>query len=207
MDPHSFNRINAPYSKETKMPKKWLHNGKFVLLAGLVWLMLACSLNSGDVKIIVLTPEISASAAPIQPTQAPSTEEAIVQSSVEEEMYTITSVGGAENGPTKPTVFTIDESWQVTEIKTYHWNNGMGMIPGTISLTSDDGITYGPWPATGAEGQGGVVDAYWIVNPQVTIPAGTYTVIDSDTATWAKNDQDTDGMGMSWGRGIRMGNP
>jgi len=122
-------------------------------------------------------------------------------------MYTITSIGGAENGASKPTVFTIVESWMVTEIKTYHWNNGKGVSPGMISLKSSDGITYGPWQATGLEGQGGVVDAYWVVSPQVTIPAGTYTVIDSDPDTWAKNDADTGGMGMSWGKGVRMGNP
>jgi len=189
------------------MPKINLPNGKIVLLAALVWLMLACSLNTENIPVYRLTPVITATAVPNQLTQEPANEEPIALSSAEEEMFTITSVGGAENGPTKPTVFTIDESWQVTEIKTYHWNNGMGVTPGMISLKSDDGITYGPWQAAGAEGQGGVVDAYWIVNPQVTIPAGTYSVIDSDTATWAKNDQDTGGMGMAWGKGMRMGNP
>lgn len=140
-------------------------------------------------------------------TAVPPTEAPIVQSSAVEEMFTITSVGVAYNGATKPTVFTVDESWLVTEIKTYHWNNGKGVIPGTVGLKAADGTTYGPWQATGLPGQGGVENAYWVVSPQVTIPAGTYTVLDSDPATWAKNDDDTNGMGMAWGVGMRMGNP
>jgi hypothetical protein len=36
-------------------------------------------------------------------------------------------------------------------------------------------------------GQGGVMDAVWIVRPNTTIPAGTYTVIDSDPGSWSEN--------------------
>jgi hypothetical protein len=32
-----------------------------------------------------------------------------------------------------------------------------------------------------------VPNAYWTVYPNVTLPAGTYTVIDSDPATWSHN--------------------
>lgn len=140
-------------------------------------------------------------------TAVPPTDDSVVQSSTVEEIFTITSVGVASNSASEPTVFTIDESWLITEIKTYHWNDGKGVIPGTIGLTAADGTTYGPWQAAGLPGQGGVENAYWVVNPQVTIPAGSYTVVDSDPSTWAKNDVDTGGMGMTWGVGIRMGNP
>lgn len=209
------------------MQNKWLRTGKVVLLTSLVWVAMACALLDAAEEPVKktqmasgtkeskqatqpaeVTPEITSLA-----TEAPSTdpsvaaEEPIAQLAAVEELYTITSVGVAENGASKPTVFTIDESWMVTEIKTYHWNNGMGVPPGTISLKSSDGITYGPWQAIGLPGQGDVSNAYWVVNPQVVIPAGTYTVIDSDPATWAKNDEDTDGMGMSWGMGTRIGNP
>jgi len=208
------------------MHKIWLRIGKIVLVTVLVWSAMACGLieavkmdgktptvlATADSNQVTQAPEATDEIAPLEtdappPAQAPATEEPIVKSSAEEEMYTITSIGAAENGASQPTVFTIDEAWLVTEIKTYHWNNGKGVTPGMISLESGDGITYGPWQATGEPGQGGVVDAYWVVSPQVTIPAGTYTVIDSDPATWAKNDQDTGGMGMSWGKGVRMGNP
>ena len=209
------------------MQNKRLRIEKIVLLTALIWITMACALLDvaeepvKKTQMASMTKEAKQATQPaivtqeIVPiaTQAPSiaptiaTEEPIAQLSVVEEMYTITSIGGAENGPSQPTVFTIAESWMVTEIKTYHWNNGQGVPPGMISLKSSDGITYGPWQAIGYPGQGDVADAYWVVNPQVVIPAGTYTVIDSDPATWAKNDADTGGMGMSWGTGVRMGNP
>jgi hypothetical protein len=126
---------------------------------------------------------------------------------VEEEFFRVSSQGGADTGATAPTIFTIDESWLVTLIGTYHWNNGQGVaVPGTIGLQAADGTTYGPWGATGSPGQGGVVNAYWVVNPQIVIPSGTYTVLDSDPSTWAQSAT-TGGAGMSWGTGIRQGNP
>ena len=209
------------------MQNKRLRIVKIVLLTALIFLTMACALLdvaeepvkktqmasiTKEAKQATQSANVTQEIVPLA-TQVPSidppkaTEEPIAQLSAVEAMYTITSIGVAENGASKPTVFTIVESWMVTEIKTYHWNNGKGVPPGMISLKSSDGITYGPWQATGLPGQGDVVDAYWVVNPQVVIPAGTYTVIDSDPATWAKNDADTGGMGMSWGTGVRMGNP
>ncbi len=46
---------------------------------------------------------------------------------------------------------------------TYHYFNN-GTPPGTIALEASDGTVYGPWPAAGTEGQGGVADAYWTVS-------------------------------------------
>jgi hypothetical protein len=94
----------------------------------------------------------------------------------------------------------------VTLITTYHWNDAQGAAPGTIGLKDANGKLYGPWPASGTPGQGGVPNAYWTVNPNIVIPAGTYTVIDSDPDTWAQNDE-TGGAGMAWGSGIRQNNP
>jgi len=133
--------------------------------------------------------------------------------SVEEEFFRVSSQGGAENGVTMPTTFTINESWLVTSIGTYHYNNGQGVaVPGTIGLQAADGsTTFGPWQATGSPGEGyegqGVANAYWVVNPNIVIPPGTYTVLDSDTSTWSQNSHDTGGAGMAWGMGIRQGNP
>jgi len=127
--------------------------------------------------------------------------------SIEEELFKVSSQGGADSGPTVPTTFTISESWLVTGITTYHWNNGQGVAePGTIGLRAVDGTTYGPWQATGTPGQGEVPNAYWSVNPNIVVPPGTYTVLDSDPATWATNAE-TGGVGMAWGTGIRQGNP
>ncbi|HGE69349.1 TPA: formylglycine-generating enzyme family protein [Candidatus Poribacteria bacterium] len=96
------------------------------------------------------------------------------------------NIGGVYNRPTKDTVFTINEPYVITEITNYHWNNGNGATPGTIALKGAN-KTYGPWKASGKPGQGGVPNAYWIVYPNETIPAGTYTVIDSDPNTWSQN--------------------
>jgi len=119
-----------------------------------------------------------------------------------EAMFEVTSIGSAQNGAT-PTTFTVSESWLVTEIKTYHWNNGKGATPGTIGLMDADGTILGTWQAEGLSGQGDVPDAYWVVNPNIVIPFGTYTVIDSDPDTWAQNSE-TNGIGMAWGLGVRQ---
>jgi hypothetical protein len=121
----------------------------------------------------------------------------------EEEFFNVSNGGGVNNGATEPTTFTIDGSWLVTTIVTYHWNNASGATPGTIGLKAADGTTYGPWQAAGQPGQGGVPDAYWAATPNVVIPPGTYTVLDSDPSTWAQNDE-TGGAGMSWASGIRQ---
>jgi hypothetical protein len=126
--------------------------------------------------------------------------------STEEEFFAITNGGGVENGATAPTEFTIHEPWLVTAITTYHWNDAQGAAPGTIGLQDASGQLYGPWQASGTPGQGGVPNAYWTVNPGIVIPAGTYTVIDSDPDTWAQNNG-TGGAGMAWGSGIRQNNP
>jgi hypothetical protein len=119
-----------------------------------------------------------------------------------EEIFQVTSIGSAQNGAT-PTTFTVGESWLVTEIKTYHWNYGDGTTPGTIGLRDADGTILGTWQAEGLPGQGDVADAYWVVNPNIVIPPGTYTIIDSDPDTWAQNAE-TNGIGMAWGSGIRQ---
>jgi hypothetical protein len=103
---------------------------------------------------------------------------------------------GVGNNPTAPTVFTITSRKKIYTIQDYHWNSARGKTPGTIGLKSEDGKTYGPWTAQGAPGQGGVPDAYWTVYPDTQIPAGTYTIVDSDPSSWAQNSG-TKGIGMS----------
>jgi hypothetical protein len=131
------------------------------------------------------------------PTEAP------VITGVEEQIYEINTLGAVYNDPTTPTIFTIYDTWLVTEIVNYHWNDAQGAEPGTIALQAEDGTLYGPWQAHTLPGQGGVPNAYWVVNPQVVLPPGTYTVIDSDPSTWAQNSE-TGGIGISWGKGIKQ---
>jgi hypothetical protein len=89
----------------------------------------------------------------------------------------------------------------VAKISTYHWNNGIGTSAiGAIALRSESGEIYGPWQAQGEPGQGGVPNAYWVAYPNASLPAGTYTVIDSDPGTWAQNAA-SGRAGMVWAEG------
>jgi hypothetical protein len=92
------------------------------------------------------------------------------------------NIAGVGNGPTAPTTFTINSPHLVTYIRNYHWNNAAGASPGTIGLTDQNGKIYGPWQTNGTPGQGGVPNANWEVFLDIVIPAGTYTVTDSDPA-------------------------
>lgn len=112
-------------------------------------------------------------------------------------IFEMSSLAAVDNGPTAPTVFILDRPMQITKIRTYHWNYAQGVAPGSISLRDSAGNTYGPWQAYGEPGMGGVPNASWVVEPNVVIPAGTYTVIDSDPSTWSQNSE-TGGRGMTW---------
>ncbi|WP_372735191.1 DUF6777 domain-containing protein [Nocardioides sp.] len=111
----------------------------------------------------------------------------------------IQSIAGVSNGPTSPSVVQLPGG-RITALQTYHWNNAQGDAPGTIGLRASDGTTYGPFPTTGSDGQGGVPNAYWTAITNFRIPAGSYTVVDSNPATWAWTP-DTGGRGMVrvWG--------
>lgn len=110
--------------------------------------------------------------------------------------------------PSSPTTFTLDNRTFIAEVWTSHWNDGHGTAPGTISLRHADGDTYGPWETRGREGQGGVVNAYWVAEPRFDIREGTYTVIDSDPASWSHN-ANSNGKGFARvvkGRNVDAGN-
>ncbi|HSM23294.1 MAG TPA: hypothetical protein VK856_00330 [Anaerolineaceae bacterium] len=120
----------------------------------------------------------------------------------DEEIFYNGNVGGVSNGPTNPTVFTIDKERLITNIMNYHYFNA-GALPGTISLQHSDGTVYGPWQTWGIVGQGGVVNAYWAFYPLVKIKPGTYTVIDSDPSTWSHN-YESDYCGFTWIRAMKL---
>jgi hypothetical protein len=102
----------------------------------------------------------------------------------------VIAIGNAEvvqNGPRAPSRLRTTSPIFVKSIQTYHWNNGQGRTPGTIGLKAADGRIYGPWRATGQPGANGVANAYWVVHPQIVVPAGDYEIVDSDPWTWATN--------------------
>ncbi len=94
-----------------------------------------------------------------------------------------------DNNPTCSPFFTIDKPQMITYIDTYHWNHGTDAPGGTISLRNGYGKLYGPWEVETSLDQGKVPKGYWIVHPNEIILAGTYTVQDSDPATWSQNSE------------------
>ncbi len=106
------------------------------------------------------------------------------------------NVLAVQNGGTSPT-FEVPSATTITKIETYHWNDAGGNgSTGTISLRADDGKVHGPWETVGRPGQGGVPNAYWAALPNETLPAGSYTVVDSDPSTWSQN-ADSGGEGFT----------
>lgn len=134
------------------------------------------------------------------PTTAPTPE----PSTVTQEEVTVFENGniyGVYNQPTAETTFMLEAPVMLTYIETYHWNYAQGQPGGTIALKDDKGSIYGPWAVQTRPGQGGVPNAYWYAEPQVVLPAGDYTVVDSDPSTWAHNDANGN-QGMTLVRGI-----
>lgn len=90
-----------------------------------------------------------------------------------EEIFKVGNDLAVFNGGTSPTV-KFGKDYVLTEIWTYHWNSSKGTAPGTIALEAADGTRFGPWNAEA------VNNVYWVAKPNITVPAGSYRVIDSD---------------------------
>ncbi len=128
---------------------------------------------------------------------------AVVTSAMADEMpiFNNNNTSSVQNGPTARPHFTIDESYKITMIKTYHWNHGNGAQPGTIKLMDETGKVYGPWDTRGENGADMNPNCYWVCEPDITLPAGSYTVIDSDPDTWSCNDRSNNaGFVIVYGR-------
>jgi phage shock protein PspC (stress-responsive transcriptional regulator) len=97
------------------------------------------------------------------------------------------------NNPPHLPEFTIFKPHYVTFIWDYHHNDGKGTVPGNIKLQRSDGTIYGPWEVLASDNQS-MKD--WECKPRTSIPAGTYTIVDSDKATWSWNKESNE-MGMS----------
>jgi hypothetical protein len=91
--------------------------------------------------------------------------------------------------PRNPTRFKLDAPRTITYLHTYHYNGGKGQKPGTLQLVSSEGKVYGLWQTSGIMDRGNLNLTFWKAEPQVQLPAGTYTVVDSDPATWSHNQE------------------
>jgi len=107
------------------------------------------------------------------------------------------TLGAVENKPSNPTKFTLDRTYLITEIRTYHWNHGKGQAPGTIGIQDETGSVLKTMLASGEPGMWDVSDAYWKVAPNLVLPKGEYTILDSDPSTWSQN-QETASQGIAW---------
>jgi hypothetical protein len=105
------------------------------------------------------------------------------------DLFNNTNTGGVGNRPTAQTIFLTPGSVHIAQLVTYHWNNGKGAKPGTIALKSLSGPVYGPYPAKGSSGQNNAPNVNWIADVNITLPIGTYEVVDSDPGTWSQNAQ------------------
>jgi hypothetical protein len=107
---------------------------------------------------------------------------------------------GVFPGGTAPT-FELTTAVLVTKLEDYHYMIGGLSRVGTITIRAEDGTTYGPFQTVGSPGQGGVANAYWTAYPDnLVLPAGRYTIIDSDPSTFSQNEGSA-GVGMYglWG--------
>ena len=96
------------------------------------------------------------------------------------------AVGG---GPKAETSFTVKAPIFLRTLSTYHWNDGRGATPGTMSLTGANGATFGPWRARGESGQGGAPNVNWIAEINQRLESGRYVVRTSSDETWSTNEK------------------
>lgn len=98
------------------------------------------------------------------------------------------NVYAVQSNPSSQLFFTLAQKSHITKITNYHWNNGRGAEPGYISILDESGGTvYGIWLSHPQKGQGGVPNAYWIVEPDIILESGTYQIVDTDWWTWSCN--------------------
>lgn len=106
------------------------------------------------------------------------------------------NAGGVMNSPTKTEApFLLKRAYEIMRITTYHWNNGKGMLPGTIMLKDGNGNLIGHWQARSRSGQGSAVNVYWDVFPNIILKPGRYLLSVSMPGSWSWNSA-TGGSGM-----------
>jgi hypothetical protein len=84
-------------------------------------------------SLILIVPILSAcGSGTSSPTSSKSYTTIAVTATAETEIYNNGNLSGVENNPTYDTTFDITDSYEVTLITDYHWNNGQGAKGGTI---------------------------------------------------------------------------
>ena len=79
-----------------------------------------------------------------------------------------------------------EEPIQLERITTYHWNNGEGVKPGTVSIYSGDTL-LSSWQAVGRSAYG-AENVYWDADVNIVLlPGYEYTVRLSDESGWSYN--------------------
>ena len=115
----------------------------------------------------------------------------------------IASDAAVASSPSVPTTFRLDAPAWITRLWTYHWNDGRGARPGTISIVSaTTGETIGVWPVvatrhmfatapgtTWPTAGDGPPFLYWTALPAIWLPAGDYEVRDSSPGNWSQNEE------------------
>lgn len=97
-----------------------------------------------------------------------------------------------------PARFTLKKSRHIRMIETYHFVYGEGEAPGGgyYTIETKDGTVLGPFVTTRVvDGRTGLRNAYWYADVDFILPAGTYTLHDSDPSTWSQNTR-TGGVGF-----------
>jgi hypothetical protein len=93
------------------------------------------------------------------------------------------------NGPKVATAFTVKRPIFLRALSTYHWNDGRGAAPGTMSLIDANGTKFGPWQARGESGQGGAPNVTWAAEIRQRMEPGRYTLSTSSDQTWSTNEK------------------
>ena len=114
-------------------------------------------------------------------------------------IWTCFNISAVDNGAEKSTTITLDDTYLITSITTYHWNYGNGVKPGKIAI-KQNGKKIGVWSAEGREGSG-AKNVNWDIFPDIVLEAGDYDVLDSDPDTWSQNFESA-GLGFVEVRGV-----
>jgi hypothetical protein len=120
-------------------------------------------------------------------------------------LYTNSNTGPVKVGATAPATFTVESgSVRIVQVVTYHYVEPKGLAStGDVHITGSSGKLYGLWTTDGYAGQDGVKNASWVARTDVVLPAGTYTIDDSEPSTWSSN-ANTGGAGMFWIYGYQL---
>ena len=108
-----------------------------------------------------------------------------------------TASGGAED---VTLVLDTEGPVRIKRITSFHWNKGMGAVPGTIILYMGDTL-IGSWPAVGRSAYD-TPNVYWDADTDIVLyPGYEYTIRVSDKDSWSYNDRSNQcGMIEIWGQ-------